>query len=545
MSLSVQLDAITLTPWTGTKRVLVRDVAFDLPKGTTLGIVGESGSGKSLTALAITGLLPVGMRASGRVLLDGTDLLQLSPAAMRAVRGARVGMIFQEPMTALNPAMRIGDQIAEGLLAHRDVSRGEARREALRLLERVRMPRARTRINDYPHQLSGGQRQRVGIAMALAPGPRLLIADEPTTALDVLVQAEVLELLGELIRDLDMALLLISHDLGVIASVCEQTLVMRAGTSVESGATVQVLQRPGQAYTRELIAAMPRRKADPGEVTLAAEAPPVLAVRHLVREYRTLTGQSLVRAVDDVSFEIGRGEIFGIVGESGCGKSTLSRVVMALDQPTGGQVLFEGQDLFAQSARQLRRLRLGFQMIFQDPRGSLDPRHRVARIVAEPLSLDPQAPRGRALADRVAEALTDVGLSPDDARKLPHQFSGGQRQRIAIARALICRPRLVIADEPTSALDLSVQGQVLDLLRSLRDRYGVAFLFISHSLAVVEAIADRVSVMYRGRFVETGQATQVLRTPEHEYSRRLIDAELRMDQPRRYGLPRTPINHES
>ena len=535
MSLSVQLDAITLSQWRGT-RTLVRDVAFDVPGATTLGIIGESGSGKSLTALAIMGLLPAGMRASGRIMLGDTNLLQLSPAAMRGVRGARLGMIFQEPMTALNPSMRIGDQVAEGLLAHQDISRGAARQEALRLLDRVQMPQARTRIDDYPHQLSGGQRQRVGIAIALAPGPELLIADEPTTALDVLVQAEVLQLLGELIRDLDMSLLLISHDLGVIASICERTLVMRNGAPVESGATEHVLRRPEKAYTRALIAAVPRRDESQSATEPDAGETPVLAVRNLVREYRSSTGRLLARAVDDVSFDIGRGQIFGIVGESGCGKSTLSRVIMALDKPTSGQVLFGGADLFAQPARMLQRMRLGFQMIFQDPRGSLDPRHRVRRIITEPLYLDPDAPTGSALDDLVAEALTDVGLSPDDARKLPHQFSGGQRQRVAIARALICRPRLVIADEPTSALDLSVQGQVLDLLRGLRERHGVAFLFISHSLAVVEAIADRVSVMYQGQFVETGAPTQVLRAPEHEYSQRLMGAELRADQPRRYGV---------
>ncbi|MCK9515050.1 MAG: ABC transporter ATP-binding protein [Ottowia sp.] len=543
MSLAVQLDAITLRQWTGRSQTLVRDVVLDIPDGTTLGIVGESGSGKSLTALALMGLLPAGMRASGRILLDGTDLLQLPATAMRRVRGARMGMIFQEPMTALNPSMRIGAQIAEGLLAHRHISRSEAQREALRLLERVQLPRARARINDYPHQLSGGQRQRVGIAIALAPGPKLLIADEPTTALDVLVQAEVLQLLGGLIRDLHMSLLLISHDLGVIASICEQTLVMRDGAPVESGPTGQVLRKPRAPYTRELIAAVPRRdesRVAPGQD--GSEAP-VLAVRNLVREYRTGTGRLLARAVDDVSFDVGRGEIFGIVGESGCGKSTLSRVIMALDKPTSGQVLFEGTDLFAVPPRALQRLRTGFQMIFQDPRGSLNPRHRVARIITEPLHLDRNAPRGSALDDMVVQALTDVGLSPDDARKLPHQFSGGQRQRIAIARALICRPRLVIADEPTSALDLPVQGQILDLLRSLRDRYGVAFLFISHSLAVVEAIADRVSVMYRGRFVETGAPAQVLRAPEHAYSKQLIGAELRADQPRRYGVAQALPSH--
>jgi len=538
MTLSVTLDSITLSTLGRPLRTLVEDIRFSIPNGATMGIVGESGSGKSLTSLAIMGLLPAGMSARGRIDLDGTDLLSLPREAMRKVRGARIGMIFQEPMTALNPAMRIGDQIAEGLLAHKPIGRAAARREALRLLDRVHMPNAARRIDSYPHELSGGQRQRVGIAIALAPGPSLLIADEPTTALDVTVQAEVLALLGELIRDLDMSLLMISHDLGVIASICEKTLVMKSGRQVESGETEQVLHHPGDAYTRRLVAAMPHRDEGADRVPAAPPPgePPVLEVKDLRREYRGLSGQILTTAVDGVSFSVERGTIFGIVGESGCGKSTLSRIVMGLDRPTSGEVLFEGASLFGRSPRELRMARLGFQMVFQDPQGSLDPRQRVGTIVAEPLYLDPKAPRGRQRDDLVAETLRSVGLSPDDAKKYPHQFSGGQRQRIAIARALICRPRLVVADEPVSALDLSVQAQVLDLIRDLRDREGIAFLFISHSLAVVESISDRVGVMNRGRFVETGTAREVFRNPRDPYTRRLIEAEPRIDQPRRYGV---------
>ena len=538
MTLSVSLDSITLTSGGRPIRTLVEDIRFTIPNGTTMGIVGESGSGKSLTSLAIMGLLPAGMQARGRIDLDGTDLLSLPREAMRKVRGARIGMIFQEPMTALNPAMRIGDQIAEGLLAHKAISRAEARREALRLLDRVHMPNAARRIDSYPHELSGGQRQRVGIAIALAPGPSILIADEPTTALDVTVQAEVLALLGELIRDLDMSLLMISHDIGVIASICEKTLVMKSGRQIESGDTEQVLHRPGDAYTRRLVAAMPHRDEGAGRMPPPPPPgePPVLEVKDLRREYRGLSGQVLTTAVDGVSFSVERGTIFGIVGESGCGKSTLSRIVMGLDRPTSGKVLFEGVNLFDRSPRELLKARLGFQMVFQDPQGSLDPRQRVGTIVAEPLYLDPNAPRGKQREELVAEALRSVGLSPDDARKYPHQFSGGQRQRIAIARALICRPKLVVADEPVSALDLSVQAQVLDLIRELRDREGIAFLFISHSLAVVESISDRVGVMNRGRFVETGTAREVFRNPRDPYTRRLIEAEPRIDQPRRYGV---------
>jgi peptide/nickel transport system ATP-binding protein len=538
MKLSVALDAITLSTWGGANRTLVENIAFDLPQGTTLGIVGESGSGKSLTALAIMGLLPVGLRASGRIDLDGTDLLQLPPASMRRIRGARIGMVFQEPMTALNPAMRIGDQIAEGIVAHKAVTHRQARTEVLRLLDRVHMPDARRRIDSFPHELSGGQRQRVGIAIAVAPGPSLLIADEPTTALDVTVQAEVLALLGELIADLKMSLLMISHDLGVIASICERTMVMQSGRQVEDGDTTTVLHQPRADYTRRLIAAMPRRD-EAGQQTLPVAWPepqPVLETRNLEREYRSLRGHVLTKAVDGVSFKIKPGTIFGVVGESGCGKSTLSRMVMGLDRPTGGDVLFEGQNIFTKSPRDLRLARRGFQMVFQDPQGSLDGRQRVGRIIAEPLYLDPKAPGRQEREALVADALRSVGLSPDDAKKLPHQFSGGQRQRIAIARALISRPKLVVADEPVSALDLSVQAQILDLIRELRDRQGIAFLFISHSLAVVESISDEVGVMSSGRFVETGTARDVFRNPTHAYTRKLIEAEPRIDQPRRYGV---------
>jgi peptide/nickel transport system ATP-binding protein len=471
--------------------------------------------------------------------------MRLSEHQLQHVRGAKIGMIFQEPMTALNPAMRVGAQIAEGLLRHKPIGGAEARAEALRLLERVRIPDARRRIDAYPHELSGGQRQRVGIAIALAPGPGLLIADEPTTALDVTVQAEVLDLLGELIAELSMSLLIISHDLGVIASISERTLVMNAGKCMEQGETERVLRRPMHPYTQKLIAALPRpakdKAANPIETSALRPRAKLLdgsflvEVRDVESHYGRRADQTLTKAVDGVSFAIAPGTIFGIVGESGCGKSTLARVVMGLNRPTRGQVLFEGEDIFAKSRSELLRLRRGFQMVFQDPRGSLDPRQSVGRIVAEPLFLDPDAPRGKARKDLIEETLASVGLQPSDADRRPHEFSGGQRQRIAIARAIIGRPKLIVADEPVSALDVSVQAQVLNLIMDLRDRYGLAFLFISHSLAVVEMISDRVGVMYRGNFVETGPAHEVFNRPVHAYTKKLIDAEPRIDQPRKHG----------
>jgi peptide/nickel transport system ATP-binding protein len=551
LTIEVDISAIRLNRPRQQPATLVENVSFTIPTGATLGIVGESGSGKSLMALAILGLLPREISAEGRVVLDGVDLMRLSEHQLQHVRGAKIGMIFQEPMTALNPAMRVGAQIAEGLLRHKPIGRAEARAEALRLLERVRIPDARRRIDAYPHELSGGQRQRVGIAIALAPGPGLLIADEPTTALDVTVQAEVLDLLGELIAELSMSLLIISHDLGVIASISERTLVMNAGKCMEEGETERVLRRPMHPYTQKLIAALPRPAKDKAP-NLAVAASPIetsallprakpldgsflVEVRDVESHYGRRADQSLTKAVDGVSFAIAPGTIFGIVGESGCGKSTLARVVMGLNRPTRGQVLFEGEDIFAKSRSELLRLRRGFQMVFQDPRGSLDPRQSVGRIVAEPLFLDPDAPRGKARKDLIEETLASVGLQPSDADRRPHEFSGGQRQRIAIARAIIGRPKLIVADEPVSALDVSVQAQVLNLIMDLRDRYGLAFLFISHSMAVVEMISDRVGVMYRGNFVETGPAHEVFNRPVHAYTKKLINAEPRIDQPRKHG----------
>ncbi|MGU3492722.1 dipeptide ABC transporter ATP-binding protein [Xanthobacteraceae bacterium A53D] len=508
---------------------LVRDVSFKLAAGGTLGIVGESGAGKSLLLRALIGLLPEGMRASGHVGFEGQDLLALPEAGMGRVRGARMGMIFQEPMSALNPAMRVGAQIAEGLRWH-GASASAAQAEALRLMQRVRIPDAARRMNAYPHELSGGQRQRVGIAIALALKPALLLADEPTTALDVTVQVDILDLFAELVADLNLALILVSHDFGVIARTAHDVLVMRDGAVVEAGGTVQVLRAPDHAYTLQLLAAMPRRAPAVAAAVANTDAP-LLSLRGIVRDYKVgpqpLFGRrARFRALDGVDLDVPAGSVFGIVGESGSGKSTLARIVMALDRPDAGRVLFEGDDLCALPPARLRARRRDFQMVFQDPYGSLDPRMRVGETIAEPLHLLPDAPQGTARRDLVVEMLESVGLKADDVRRHPHQFSGGQRQRIAIARALITRPKLLVADEAVSALDVSVQAQVLDLLRSLKASHALTVLFITHNLAVLEAMADHVAVMADGRIVECGPAPALFDAPRAAYTQRLLAARL-------------------
>ena len=492
---------------------VLRGLSFDLARGGTLGLIGESGSGKSLTALALMGLLPDGARTTGFMHFDGIQLNGLDERQWCALRGRRIAMIFQEPMTALNPLHTIGHQIAEPLRLHLGLSADAARARSLRLLDRVRLPRAAQRSAAYPHQLSGGQRQRVMIAMALACGPQLLIADEPTTALDSALQREVLGLIADLVREDGMSLLLISHDLALVAERVERLLVMRDGVIVEAGATAQVLARPEHPYTRQLQSARQRTVAGhQRRRAAAADAVPLLRVEELTQSYRlprpaTLAGlwhpAPRLPALQRASFTLHAGRSLGVVGASGSGKSTLARLVMALETPASGRVLLDGVDLHALDRAGLRKARPQFQMVFQDPYGSLDPRRSVLQTVAEPLValLGTTAEEQQA---RVVEALVEVGLSAADLDKYPHAFSGGQRQRIAIARALITRPRLIVADEALSALDVSVQAQVLELLLRLQRDHGIAYLFISHDLAVVDSFCDEVIVLEQGRVVEHG-----------------------------------------
>jgi len=526
--------------------VAVRGLDLQLAAGETLALVGESGCGKSTTALAVLRLLGRQARSRGRLWLQGRDLLTLPEAALSTVRGREVGMIFQEPMTSLNPLQSIGQQVAEAVSLHERLPAAALRERVLALLGQVRLPEPERRYDDYPHQLSGGQRQRVMIAMAIACRPRLLIADEPTTALDATLQAEILALIDRLRRELGMAVLLITHDLGLVAQWADRVAVMHAGLKLEEGLVPEVLARPRHAYTQGLLAASLhgrqtphyrearlaeiRRDADggfrvlrpptPTVATRPSPSPALLEVQDLTVRYADRAGPA---AVQGVSLQIAAGETVGLVGESGCGKSSLSRALVQLVPAESGRVRWQGQDLLGLSPRELLPWRRRIQMIFQDPFSSLNPRQRVEEILEHALRLHgvkPAQERSR----RIDAILSDVGLPATARRCYPHEFSGGQRQRIGIARALVLRPELVICDEPVSALDVSVQAQVLNLLGDLKAEYGLSYLFISHDIAVVRYIADRVLVMQAGQLVDSGAHPGFWREARHPYTQRLLDS---------------------
>ncbi len=584
-------------------------ISLDVAPGQTLGVVGESGSGKTMTALSIMGLLPPGGRVTGgQILFEGRDLRSLPADEVRRIRGVRMGMVFQDPLTSLNPTIRIGAQVAEPLRVHKRVGRAEARDRAIEILRRVGMPRPERIVDNYPHELSGGMRQRVAIAMALVCSPSLLIADEPTTALDVTTQRQILELIDDLREEFGMAVILVTHDLGVIAGRADRVAVMYAGRVVETAATEQLFHAPRHRYTEALMRALPEsairdsgghdrlisipglppdlsgpltgcrfaarcsyvsdecRTTDPsltpgthqhaclhpvptpaGAVTGPARAQvepaakpvaaapadvtelPVLSVRNLVKDY-PVHGRGLLRraagqvsAVADVSFEVRPGETFGLVGESGCGKSTVGRLSVGLERPSAGQIVLDGTDLTDLTGRERRRMHRQVQLMFQDSYAAMNPRMRVDAILAEPLEIQ-KVGDSSARQARIATLLDQVGLSRRALERYPHEFSGGQLQRIGLARSLALHPRLIVGDEPVSALDVSIQAQVLNLMRDLQRELGLAYIFISHDLSVVDYMADRIGVMYLGKLVEVGPAREVVRAARHPYTQALVDA---------------------
>jgi peptide/nickel transport system ATP-binding protein len=550
---------------------VVCDVSFDIASRETVAIVGESGSGKSVTALSIMRLIPKeNGRVEGSVRLAGRDLLTLPEASMKDVRGNEIAMIFQEPMTSLNPVLTIGFQIAEALIQHRGLSRAAAEVETICLLDRVRIPAAKSRFHEHPHRFSGGMRQRVMIAMALACKPRLLIADEPTTALDVTIQAQILELLKELQQEEEMSILFITHDMGVVAEIADRTVVMYGGQAVETDATARIFASPSHPYTRSLLAAVPRLGSMDGrtrpmrfptvdKVTGTSDEPaetpdtvsiaerPLLEVSNLTTRFPIRSGlfgkvSGRVHAVENISFTLRAGETLALVGESGCGKSTTGRSILKLTEPDSGTVLVDGQDVLAMNARTLRDFRKQMQIVFQDPFASLNPRMSVGTAIAAPLLANGLVTASQAR-EKVADLLVRVGLTADMAARFPHEFSGGQRQRICIARALALGPKLIVADEAVSALDVSVKAQVVNLMLDLQASMGLAYLFISHDIAVVERMSHRVAVMYLGEIVETGPRAALFGNPQHPYTKKLMAA-VPVPDPARRGTRREVANDE-
>ena len=537
---------------------VVHDLSFDISPGRTLALVGESGSGKSVTSLAIMGLLPdrIG-RATGSITLEGRELLTMPDAQMRRVRGSRVSMIFQEPMTSLNPVQRIGDQLAEAIRIHRGLKGAALDAAVIEMLRKVRIPDPEMRRRHYPHTFSGGMRQRVMIAMALACDPALIIADEPTTALDVTVQAQTLALLKLLQQECGTAVLFITHDMGVVAEVADDVLVMRSGRVVEKGSVHEVFSKPSDPYTRSLIEAAPSVAGKMSDAAVTAvpvdglprpdeHHTPVLDVANLSVRFPVHGGflgrcTGVVHAVEDVSFSIASGETLGLVGESGSGKSTIGKAVINLAPVHSGDVRVLGQRVDYDDPQSLARMRREVQMIFQDPFGSLDPRQTIGDAIIEPMRVHRLA-RGAEAIEKMEWLMERVGLDPARSTSLPHEFSGGQRQRICIARALAMSPRLIIADEAVSALDVSIKRQIIELLLDLQKEFGVAYLFISHDMAAVERICDRIAVMYVGEIVEIGPCAEVIGRPGHPYTQRLLSA-IPITHPAQRGMRPIPDGH--
>ena len=532
----------------GAKTVVnaVQGVSFDIPENSTLALVGESGSGKSVTAMSILNLLPDNAQRSGRILWQGRDLLTATRHELQALRGREIACVFQDPMQSLNPVFTVGAQLAEPLVKHLGLGQRAAMARAEELLNEVGLPEPQRRLKSYPHELSGGQQQRVMIAMALSCEPKLLIADEPTTALDVTIQRQILELIARMKDKLRMSVLFISHDLGVVGEIADRVVVMRHGAVREQGPVAQIFSAPQDAYTRALLACRPSLVDTPARLTVIDEhiaggtaaspapavakdpaAPVVLEVRSLAKSFfikQGLFGQREFKAVQGVNFKLRRGHTLGVVGESGSGKTTMGLTLLRLHEPTGGEVIFDGQNLLTLSDRERQVMRRRIQIVFQNPYASLNPRFTIGQTLVEPMAIHRIGADTAEREERARALLTKVGLGPETFGKYPHEFSGGQRQRVAIARCLTLNPEVLVLDEAVSALDVSVQAQVLNLLRDLQDELGLAYVFISHDLAVVRFISDEVLVMKDGEVVEQASAAQILAAPQQDYTRRLLGA---------------------
>ncbi len=536
----------------------VKNISFSIPRGKTVGLVGESGSGKSVSSLAIMRLIPnpPGKITSGKILFDGQDLLKLTEPQMRKVRGNRISMIFQEPMTSLNPVFTVGDQICETLMLHQKLSKSAAMAKAVELLDQVGIPNPTERIKSYPHEMSGGQRQRVMIAMAIACEPEVLIADEPTTALDVTIQKQILDLLSSLQKKYNMSVLFITHDLGVIADIADEVVVMYRGDIVEQGPKENIFKNPQHPYTKGLLACRPNLDKNPKRLPVVsdfmtaegkekrhevqndekqtrsfndAKNPVILEIKGVQKHFPLKKGifgnvQTWVKAVDDVSLTVRKGRTLGLVGESGCGKTTLGRTILRLIEPTAGQIIYKGQNVVDLDREAMRAMRRKMQIIFQDPYASLNPRMTIGAAIMEPMIIHKLGQTKSDRMDRAASLMKKVGLSQDMLNRYPHEFSGGQRQRICIARALAVEPEFIICDESVSALDVSIQAQILNLLLDLQDEFDLTYVFISHDLAVVKFISDEVAVMNHGKVVEMNTALGIYEDPRHDYTKKLLSA---------------------
>ena len=530
----------------------VKGISFNLKKGESLGIVGESGSGKSVTALSIMRLLPQppAIIETGEILFNNKDILKLSDKKLREIRGNHISMIFQEPMTSLNPVFTVGFQIDEALILHQKMDKKTAREKSIDLLDQVGIVNPKTRVNSYPHELSGGQRQRVMIAMAIACKPELLIADEPTTALDVTIQKQILQLLRDLQKKMDMSIIFISHDLGVISEISQQVLVMQSGKIIETASTKDIFKNPKENYTKGLIACRPTLDVKSsrlptvsdfieGNIDILNQIPlkeskknygeVILKVKNLKKHFplkKSLFGKTLsvVKAVDDVSFEVEKGSTLGLVGESGCGKTTLGRAILQLIAPTSGEVFYKNTDLSKINKKEMKAMRRKMQIIFQDPYASLNPRMTVGNSIMEPMIIHKLWPNREERINRVEELLEQVGLHKDMKNRYPHEFSGGQRQRICIARAISIKPEFIICDESVSSLDVSIQAQILNLLKDLQDKLNLTYIFISHDLTVIKFISDKIAVMNKGKIVEYNDSENIYQAPQNNYTKKLLSA---------------------